>query len=100
MNPEQQRLQRLLERARKGRPSQDRSDDPCPPPGFTTRIAARWAAPGKLRSGADAWELLARWGSAGAAVVCILTLVYQHQVGTPTTSLDLLLEVPATEIAF
>lgn len=100
MNREKQRLQRLLERARRERPSPETTPSaPQPPPGFVTRVAAQWAHSRDDRPLADAWERLSWVGSACAAVICLATILYQHQAAAPT-GLDLLLETPAVETIF
>ena len=68
-------MHRLLALARHGR----RVPPLNPPPGFTTRVAAR-AVHAHTEDGLLLWENLARWGLAAALVLCLLTAVFQQRV--------------------
>lgn len=99
MTPNPPSLDRLLALARRGRPTPtDAESKPVPPPGFTTRVAARWAAGGVpiAPSPADLWERLAWWGSGVAVATCLIVLATQATRPAPST-VELLLDSPAIE---
>ena len=107
MKPDPEKLDRLLDLARHGQritsASQGREggtdDGPAtPPPGWATRIAARWAS-GAATTGPNApdlWERLAWTGCAAAVAVCLVAVAL-HREPPPPNCVDLLLSLPQTE---
>ena len=77
MSANNQSLRKLIKAARKGStPAQEPSVSPAPF-GFSTRVAAQWAA-GRGRSGlADAWERLCWWGASASVALCVMAFVSQ-----------------------
>ena len=99
MNTEKQRLERLLALARKGQPAPMEPAANEPPFGFSTRVAARWAASPRHSAAADVWERLSWWGSGLAAAACLLVLTF-HQPAPEPTGFDLLLGALHVEPSF
>ena len=80
-------LKNFLDRARRGQPSTP-SEAPF---GFATRVAARWAATPSASDPLRTWELLTRWGLAGAFAVCLAVSLMPRPEATspePPSALD------------
>jgi hypothetical protein len=107
MKPDPGTLDRLLELARQGRRitsattahnGRAEAEPLTPSPGWTTRIAARWASGAVARgpNATDLWERLAWTGCAAAVAVCLVALAL-HPEPPPPSCVDLLLGLPQTE---
>ncbi len=86
------RLQQLLNLARRGRPAPPVDALPF---GLATRVAARWAGSASRANAGELWERLCWWGTGAAAAICIVTVSIQAQPPEPT-AFDLLLSVTQT----
>ena len=93
MSANHESLRKLIEAARKAQalPSPPESSAPF---GFSTRVAARWAALPRRSGLADAWERLCWWGASASVAVCLLTFASQSLQPEPNP-FDVLLEAQA-----
>ena len=107
MNPS---LKSLLQLARKADRNAGLQTGPSPeragletgatvraPFGFSTRVAARWAAEGRKPSAADLWQRLCWWGATASLLVCLTSAIYRASLPEPT-AFDVLLEEPGMEV--
>ena len=98
MSANDESLRKLIQAARQA-PSPAPAPAPAPPDspgpfGFSTRVAARWAA-GQGRSGrADVWERLCWWGASASVAVCLLAFVNQS-LQPEANPFDELIEAPS-----
>ena len=93
MSANNESLRKLIRAARKAQAQPIPSDSPVPF-GFSTRVAARWAA-ARGRSGwADAWERLSWWGAGVSVAVCLMAFVNQSLQPEPNP-FDVLIEAQA-----
>jgi hypothetical protein len=99
MNSEKERLNKILSLARKARPAESVSFPDTPPPGFATRVAARWALGSGQTSAVDAWERISWWGSGLAVTVCLIAFSV-HLWHEEPTGFDLLLDATESEQTF
>ena len=96
MITDEQRLNRLVAMARRGRPvaaeleAELETSTLRPPPGFSTRIAARWVGMRRGVSAAEAWEQMSWWGTGVAGAACLLVIFFHQPLPEPT-GFDLLL---------
>ena len=96
MSSEQKRLKQLLSLARKSVVPAIPHIDEIPPPGFATRVAARWSPVPPRKVLVDGFERLCWWGSGVAAVFCLTAFLARAHTPAPT-GFDVLLETPMTE---
>lgn len=86
------RLQHLLDLARRGRPIPPLEELP---PALATRVAARWVGSSRQANAGEIWERLCWWGMGAAAVICIVT-VSLHPHPPEPTAFEILLSIPST----
>ena len=83
MRPLPQRSQRLFAAARRARAVPAESGPaPMPPPGFATRVVARWAA-NRPDDWLGVWDRVGTWGAVAAAAVCLAVFLWQRPPAAP-----------------
>lgn len=100
MNRETSNPERLLALARSApvAPSRPGPEPAAVPPGFATRVAARWAA-GRRESELEIWDRVTRWGLAAAVAVGVAVFVLRSRPADPEPSpFELLVQGPAAEV--
>lgn len=100
MNPRRRRLNALLALARRGHRARAEvarvREAWAAPPGFATRVAARWAEQIQRRTHADLWERWAWRGALAAVAICVAAAFAVRAVTAPT-GFELLLATPQAE---
>lgn len=87
-------LRKLIQAARKAPMPTEAPPVSTAPFGFSTRVAARWAALPKRSGLADIWERLCWWGAGASVAVCLLAFAGQSLQPEPDP-FDALMEAPA-----
>lgn len=87
-------LRKLIQAARKAPMPTEAPPVSTAPFGFSTRVAARWAALPKRSGLADIWERLCWWGASASVAVCLTAFVSQSLQPEPNP-FDVLLEAQA-----
>jgi hypothetical protein len=93
MSTNNESLRKLIETARRAPPAPAPLDSTVPF-GFSTRVAARWAAGQGNARRADVWERLCWWGAGASVVVCLSAFAGQSLQPEPDP-FDTLMEAPA-----
>ena len=96
MNANKQTLQKLILAARKAHTPQAPLATQEAPLGFSTRVAAHWAATRERSSWGDLWERLCWWGASASLAVCLLAFV-NHSLQPDPNPFDVLLEAQAND---
>lgn len=94
MSANNESLRKLIRAARKAPPRAPAPPDSPAPFGFSTRVAARWAASRGHAGLADSWERLCWWGASASVAVCLLAFVNQS-LQPESNPFDALIEAPA-----
>ena len=74
MNDQKPRFDEFIALARRGL----NDGDLAAPPGFATRVAARWASAPRGLGWFTLWERAVSWGAAATLAVCLLTVWFCH----------------------
>jgi hypothetical protein len=83
MSANHEPLRKLIGAACKAQPLAPAPTDMTAPFGFSTRVAARWAAARGRSSPVDAWERLSWWGAGASVALCLLVFVGQSSQPDP-----------------
>jgi hypothetical protein len=94
MSANNESLRKLIEAARRAPAVTPIPSDSPAPLGFSTRLAARWAAERAHSGWADAWERLSWWGAGASVAVCLFAFVNQSLQPEPNP-FDVLIEAQA-----
>ncbi len=96
MNPLAERTQRLFAAARRSAPAPPEvGAEPMPPPGFSTRVAAQWAA-NRPTDWLGIWDRVGTWGALAAAGICLAVFLWQRPSAAPAWAE--LVSAPAGEL--
>ena len=77
MSAKNEPLRKLIQAARKAHAPAPRPPEMPAPFGFSTRVAACWAAAGGKPNWAEHWERLCWWGASASVAVCLFAFVNQ-----------------------
>lgn len=96
MSANNEPLRKLIQAARKAHAGPAPAETPAPF-GFSTRVAARWAAARGKSNWAEHWERLSWWGASASVAVCLFAFVNQSLQPEPNP-FDALIESPADSL--